>query len=1296
METRTLRFCSGGSGSAVVFESDLALGASSWDSVAIRVAGFARVITYDRAGHGGSPSAPGGRTPADIATDLRRLLDGIDARDPVVIVGHAEGGWFVREFAQRYPNRVRAIVLIDPPHEEFEARAAALLSPPERALRDAASAAAGALLSEAAARERDGIRAAPASEWSRPLPEVPLTVLSTGHHGFLPSSRAAELEALWSELATALAGRVPNGRGQVVASGGPDLPQSHPDLVAAEIRAAITRSAPQPSGGVSVTTLLAILGLLIGIPGTIAAILQIQDRRRSRPPRAEPVPHRVSLPDLVGRDVPLAGRAVTLLRAANARAAAVFQARMAGTTPKTEDEDLWGRTWIAADWRAQHAWVEPYDSGPGREASLTQEALRMLRTVEHAGPSSADPHRIWVLGPAGAGKSTFMNRLFFEALGVTGQPVTAPVESGLRPLPVPMFVQSRNVGFQQIRKLRDAEDGFRAFVEGWLENRKIQVPAEAKDALVADFAKAIGDGRITLFIDGFDELVDLDLVAFLHDLLERSASWVCAERSDRRLSRSGTSISLPGTWSLAQIEWHLEARWPDRAPWRVRVLEHLRKETDGEHILRVPRYLDLFLGRLERGSELPDEADLRELSRGGPELVADIVALAMARLPAQPDITEHEINARLFRIAAARVLRADFVLPRRDKDPTWARILQMTEFVSHVVTPDGDNLRITHPALVDYFLAGQIATELRSGAAALTQGDRHWSTGLLAGVSAWVRKYGDPGVLGDIWYRLRAADGPSPVTNLLELAIRIELDARQSARRDVPERDLRREVTIADKDLTGRNLAGADLRLVTFARCRFTRSDLREADLQHATFHDCEFAGVNFSQANALGAEFARCRFHDSAAPELLPRVDGFQIEAAEFHERTDAASDVDGAWLASRGAVHTRTRYGGEFGRLFFRRQAAFLGQVAESLERGAYRQRIEEALIRCPVGQPITVVDLMAGGGNEWLAGLVATSVGATPRFPGLRVLGIDRDEPQLRELKGKFPDVFKWVRLEIGPAGLDLPAIAGEVFAGPGQRLSADLIVAKKAIHELRRPLQPELVRHCFAGLRPGGEFILFADSPGAHAPDDGQVPDAQFAQLDIDVRRLLLDADAPLTGIRAQVISGMSFGGSPADQARFCNLWVMVKDWANDNLHEVRNRWFSSAGEIRTWARTAGFEETSPPVEARYRLAVARFNERGIQRVVHHLERNGPSAIRNDASMLADWLSAVGDERQALLLELTAHHLVPGSDLARTLNAKSVSVDWGLIQEDLRQLAVSGRETLSFEFPVHVLAFRKPLA
>ena len=57
---RSLHYCTGGRGSSVVvFESPLGAGVSAWDSVVTRVAAFARVITWDRAGTGNSPATTG-------------------------------------------------------------------------------------------------------------------------------------------------------------------------------------------------------------------------------------------------------------------------------------------------------------------------------------------------------------------------------------------------------------------------------------------------------------------------------------------------------------------------------------------------------------------------------------------------------------------------------------------------------------------------------------------------------------------------------------------------------------------------------------------------------------------------------------------------------------------------------------------------------------------------------------------------------------------------------------------------------------------------------------------------------------------------------------------------------------------------------------------------------------------------------------------------------------------------------------------------------------------------------------
>lgn len=72
-----------------------------------------RVCSYDRAGRGSSDPAAGIRTGEDFASDLDRLLTGAHIDRPVVLVGHSIAGLHLRLFADRHPDDVAAMVLID-------------------------------------------------------------------------------------------------------------------------------------------------------------------------------------------------------------------------------------------------------------------------------------------------------------------------------------------------------------------------------------------------------------------------------------------------------------------------------------------------------------------------------------------------------------------------------------------------------------------------------------------------------------------------------------------------------------------------------------------------------------------------------------------------------------------------------------------------------------------------------------------------------------------------------------------------------------------------------------------------------------------------------------------------------------------------------------------------------------------------------------------------------------------------------------------------------------------------------
>lgn len=84
-----------------------------------RVARFARVCSYDRAGLGWSDPAPDGRTFEDRARELHALLAAAGEPGPYVLAGESFGGLVARTFARLYPEEVAGLVLVDAAEEQF-------------------------------------------------------------------------------------------------------------------------------------------------------------------------------------------------------------------------------------------------------------------------------------------------------------------------------------------------------------------------------------------------------------------------------------------------------------------------------------------------------------------------------------------------------------------------------------------------------------------------------------------------------------------------------------------------------------------------------------------------------------------------------------------------------------------------------------------------------------------------------------------------------------------------------------------------------------------------------------------------------------------------------------------------------------------------------------------------------------------------------------------------------------------------------------------------------------------------
>jgi len=104
-------------GPTVVIEQGAGSPSILWWPVQDKVAAFARVCIYDRAGYLWSDRAPRVRSLEDRVADLHALLAGAKIPAPYILVGHSFGGPLVRLYAHLYPAEIAGMVLVDTTEE---------------------------------------------------------------------------------------------------------------------------------------------------------------------------------------------------------------------------------------------------------------------------------------------------------------------------------------------------------------------------------------------------------------------------------------------------------------------------------------------------------------------------------------------------------------------------------------------------------------------------------------------------------------------------------------------------------------------------------------------------------------------------------------------------------------------------------------------------------------------------------------------------------------------------------------------------------------------------------------------------------------------------------------------------------------------------------------------------------------------------------------------------------------------------------------------------------------------------
>ena len=117
LPTVDLAYIDRGSGQPVVLLHGFPLDHSMWSSQIDALSQTCRVIAPDLRGFGQSPLGNAdperGIALEQYADDVAALLDALEIREPIVLVGFSMGGYIAWQFARKYMSRLRALIQCD-------------------------------------------------------------------------------------------------------------------------------------------------------------------------------------------------------------------------------------------------------------------------------------------------------------------------------------------------------------------------------------------------------------------------------------------------------------------------------------------------------------------------------------------------------------------------------------------------------------------------------------------------------------------------------------------------------------------------------------------------------------------------------------------------------------------------------------------------------------------------------------------------------------------------------------------------------------------------------------------------------------------------------------------------------------------------------------------------------------------------------------------------------------------------------------------------------------------------------
>lgn len=105
--------CFGEGNEIFVLENGIGRSMYEWYPIAKELAKSGKVVLYHRAGYGKSVCSEKKRTIGQIAEELRELLNQLEIHQPVILAGYEFGGLCVQQFARKYKEMVKSIIVMD-------------------------------------------------------------------------------------------------------------------------------------------------------------------------------------------------------------------------------------------------------------------------------------------------------------------------------------------------------------------------------------------------------------------------------------------------------------------------------------------------------------------------------------------------------------------------------------------------------------------------------------------------------------------------------------------------------------------------------------------------------------------------------------------------------------------------------------------------------------------------------------------------------------------------------------------------------------------------------------------------------------------------------------------------------------------------------------------------------------------------------------------------------------------------------------------------------------------------------